>query len=169
MRATRFVHASCLVLLIAALQAQAQQTVYKWVDKDGKTQFSDSPPPPEVKDSTSKRMGGGYGDEAQMPYATQVAAKRHPVVLYATSKCGELCTQGRGLLSRRAIPFSEKNAEDKAIAEEVKGLIGAVEVPVLKVGANTLKGYSEERWQAALDEAGYARTPLPGQAGYKPQ
>ena len=169
MGSTRFVQAGCLALLVAALHAQAQQTVYKWVDKDGKTQFSDSPPPPEVRDSTSKRMGGGYVDESQMPYATQVAAKRHPVVLYATAKCGELCTQGRDLLGKRAIPFSERNAEDKAIAEEVKGLIGAVEVPVLKVGANTLKGYSEQRWQAALDEAGYARTPLPGQVGFRPQ
>ncbi|MEO5693636.1 MAG: glutaredoxin family protein [Usitatibacter sp.] len=167
MRATRFVHASCLVLLIAALHAQAQQTVYKWVDKDGKTQFSDNPPPPEVKDSTSKRMGGGYTDEGQVPYATQMAAKRYPVVLYATAKCGELCTQGRELLGKRGIPFSEKSADDKAVAEEVKGLVGAVEVPVLKVGSNTVKGYSDVRWQMALDEAGYARTLLPGQPGYK--
>jgi hypothetical protein len=35
----------CVALLFAALDAQAQQTVYKWVDKDGKVQFSDTPPP----------------------------------------------------------------------------------------------------------------------------
>jgi hypothetical protein len=32
-------------LTIASISGQAQQTVYKWVDKDGVVQFSDSPPP----------------------------------------------------------------------------------------------------------------------------
>ena len=31
------------------------------------------------------------------------------------------------------------------------------------VGTNVVKGYGEESWQAALDQAGYARTRLPGQ------
>jgi hypothetical protein len=31
-------------LTLASISGQAQQTVYKWVDKDGVVQFSDSPP-----------------------------------------------------------------------------------------------------------------------------
>jgi hypothetical protein len=42
-------------------------------------------------------------------------------------------------------------------------------VPVLKVGPSALKGFSEELWQATLDQAGYAKTRTPGQPGYKPQ
>jgi glutaredoxin len=169
MRATNFTAAMCVALLFTALDAGSQQTVYKWVDKDGKVQFSDTPPPGEVKDSTARRMGGGYIDEGLLPYETQVAAKRNPVVLYATSDCGELCTQGRALLTKRGVPFSEKDAKLPEVAAELKEMIGASQVPVLKVGATPVKGFAEELWADALDRAGYARTRLPGQTGYKPE
>jgi glutaredoxin len=166
LRANRIVHAAGLALAALALQAAAQQTVYKWVDKDGKVQFSDTPPATE---STAKRMGGGYVDEGLLPYETQVAAKRNPVVLYATSDCGELCVQGRALLAKRGVPFSEKDAKTPEVAAELKQMIGATQVPVLKVGATPVKGYAEELWQDALDKAGYAKSRLPGQPGYKPE
>ena len=166
MRATSFTAAACAALLFAALDSQAQQTVYRWVDKDGKVQFSDTPPAGE---SSAKRMGGGYVDEGQLPYETQVAAKRNPVVLYATSDCGELCTQGRAMLTKRGVPFSEKDAKQPEVAAELKQMIGAAQVPVLKVGATPVKGYAEELWADALDRAGYAKTRLPGQPGYKPE
>jgi hypothetical protein len=44
-----------------------------------------------------------------------------------------------------------------------------MQVPVLLVGDNTLKGYSEDSWNAALDAAGYPRSRLPGQPAPAPQ
>ena len=153
-----------VALAIAASAVQAQTNVHRWVDKDGKVHFSDTPPPKDAREATQKRFGGGPGDEGQMPYATQLAMKKSPVTLYTSSDCGELCAQGRELLSRRGIPFSERNAQANAAdAEALKKIVGALQVPVLMVGDNALKGYSEETWQAALDGAGYPRTRLPGQ------
>ena len=40
----------------------------------------------------------------------------------------------------------------------------AVPVPVLVVGASTLKGYEQGQWSEALDSAGYPKERLPGQA-----
>ncbi|HUP97035.1 MAG TPA: glutaredoxin family protein [Usitatibacter sp.] len=158
------------VLLAASVASPAQQTVYRWVDKDGKVQFSDTPPPPEAGSSTGKRMGGGYVEEGQLPYETQVAARRNPVVLYVSDNCADACTQARTLLVKRGIPFGEKNAQSNADAQaELKKLVGELKVPVLKIGANTLKGYESGSWQAALDEAGYARELLPGQVGPRAQ
>ncbi|HET9469596.1 MAG TPA: DUF4124 domain-containing protein, partial [Usitatibacter sp.] len=74
--------------LAAGLAAQAQTNVYRWTDKDGKVHFSDTPPPEEAKSVSQKRMGGGYTEEAQLPYATQVAMKRNPVTLYTATGCG---------------------------------------------------------------------------------
>jgi glutaredoxin len=161
----------CIAALLACLGAQAQSNVYRWVDKDGKVHFSDTPPPPEAKDATQKRMGNaGPADENQMPYATQMAAKSSPVTLYTSNDCGDLCAKGRDLLSRRGIPYAEKNAEKNADdAESLKKLVGSFQVPVLLVGERTVKGFDESSWQAALDTAGYAKTRLPGQAGPRPQ
>ena len=150
-------------VLLAASQAQAQSSVYRWVDKEGKVHFSDSPPVEETKNLSEKRMGGGYVDEGQLPYATQMAMKRSPVTLYTSSNCGELCASGRELLVNRGIPYSERNAQTPAEAENVRKLVGSLEVPVLVVGETSLKGFSEGPWNSALDGAGYPRTKLPGQ------
>lgn len=143
----------------------AQQTIYKYVDKDGKTVFSDTPPPKDATNTTQKRAGGGYaGDNAQLPYATQMAMQRNPVTLYTAGGCGPFCEQGRALLSRRGIPFSERDASnDPAAADAVQKAVGTFVVPVLVVGEAKLKGFDESSWQSTLDGAGYPRTALPNQ------
>jgi glutaredoxin len=93
-----------------------------------------------------------------------MAMKKNPVTLYSAPTCGDVCANGRTLLQGRGIPYSERNAvATPSDAEELKKLIGVLEVPVLTVGANTLKGYSEDQWNSALDSAGYPRSLLPGQ------
>ena len=156
----------CAVAALAVSCAWAQSTVYRWIDKDGKVQFTDSPPPTEAKSVTQKRMGGGYVDDSQLPFATQMASKRHPVTLYTSSDCGDLCAQGRSLLSRRGVPYAERNAQaSQADQEALKKLAGSLSVPFLVVGESNVRGFDEDSWNAALDSAGYARTRLPGQAG----
>jgi glutaredoxin len=148
-------------LLVASAPALAQQSVYKWVDKDGKVQFSDMPPT-EAKDVTEKRMGGGYVDQ-EYPYAVQQAMKKNPVTLYTAASCGEPCDQARELLGSRGVPFAQKDPQkDKDAGDALKALIGGLEVPVMVVGENKVKGFEPEQWNSALDSAGYPRTRLPG-------
>src|SRR3954464_8247403 len=105
-------------VLAASFALQAQTNVYRWVDKDGKVHFSDAPPPPDAKDSTTRRMGRGPGDP-QLPFATQEAMRKNPATLYVSDDCGELCASGRALLARRGIPYSERSvqASGEAAAE----------------------------------------------------
>ncbi len=156
--------------LLASAAASAQQTVYRWVDKSGKVHFSDTPPPEEAKSVSQKRMGGGYVEDSQLPYATQVAMKRSPVTLYTGADCGDPCERGRGLLSRRGIPFSERDAQGNAQDQEaLKKLVGGLEVPVLVIGESKIKGYEEGQWNSALDGAGYPRTAIPGAVPPRPR
>lgn len=151
-----------LALFLLPLAADAQTNVFRWVDKDGKVHFSDTPPPPDVKTVTQKRLGGG-GDTSNLPYATQVAMQKSPVTIYTAPECGNLCNQGRDLLVRRGIPFSERDPQSKpADTAALKALIGSLEVPVLVVGAASVKGFEEGLWNSALDTAGYPRTAIPG-------
>jgi glutaredoxin len=155
-------------LLLPALAA-AQANVYRWVDKDGKVHYSDTPPPEPAKSLTQKRVGGGYAESSQLPYATQVAMKKSPVTLFTGADCGDPCRQGRDLLAKRGIPFSERDAQGNPDdAEALKKLVGAIEVPVLTVGTSKVKGYEEGAWHSALDGAGYPRTALPGQVPPRP-
>jgi hypothetical protein len=94
-----------------------------------------------------------------VPYSVQVAVKNFPVTLWVFD-CGEACTKARDHLARRGIPYTERNAQKEL--DELKKLIGGTEVPLLLVGSRQLKGYLESDWDAALDTAGYPRTPAPG-------
>ncbi len=154
--------------LATALAGQAATNVYRWIDKDGKVHFSDTPPPEEARSVSQRQMGGGYVEEASLPYATQIAMKRNPVTLYTANGCKEACDMARDLLSTRGIPYTEHSVRTTADAEALRQLAGATEVPFLMVGQNKLRGYAEEGWQAALDEAGYPRTRLPGQRPTEP-
>jgi len=157
-------HLVALCCTLAACAALGQTQVYRWVDKDGKVQFSDTLPPADARGATQKSMGGGYVDE-ELPYAVQQAMKNNPVMLYTAPSCGEPCANGRQLLSDRGIPFREANLQGNAAAQEaLKNLVGGLEVPTLTVGPTTLKGYQAEGWSAALTSAGYPATRSPGQS-----
>jgi|SRR5690349_24753499 len=164
MRAKPIVLAACIALAATAAQAQ---TVYKWVDKDGKVHFGDTPP--SDRDATAQRIqGGGASSEEQVSYATQMAAKANPVVVYTSNDCGDLCAKGMALLTKRGVPFTEKNAEKNPDdARALKELVGSLQVPVMAVGTKAVKGFDESSWQSALDDAGYAKARLPGQPGPK--
>jgi len=45
-----------MVLVLVACTASVQAQVYKWVDKDGKVQYSDQPPPPDATKSAIQKV-----------------------------------------------------------------------------------------------------------------
>src|SRR5256885_4574925 len=141
------------VALLAAVLLPATslaQTVYRWVDKDGKVHFSDAPPQEEAKDLKQQRVGSGGSDDVPLPYATQMAMKKSPVKLFVGNQCGDYCANARALLSRRGVPYSELNAEvSKDAADELMKVAGALSVPTLLVGEQAVKGFTEESWNAA--------------------
>jgi hypothetical protein len=146
------------LFLVAASAAHAE--TYRWVDAEGKVHYSDRPPPASAKQverrkSTAAKPGA---DEGQLPYVLQQAVKNFPVTLYITN-CGDGCDRARKLLSKRGIPYTEKDAADAETQEEMKKLIGAnLEVPILKVGRTVVRGIEEGQWNNALDAAGYPQT-----------
>ena len=61
------------------------------------------------------------------------------------------------------MPFTTVDVQtDEAGRNRMKELSGEEKAPVLAVGDKLIvKGYSESRWNAMLDEAGYPKTQLP--------
>lgn len=150
--------AMCMALATAPLAA-AQ--LYQWKDAQGRTVYSDQPPPPSVKNAQQKNFKGSFIEGGES-YSVRLAREKHPVTLY-TSACGTLCDQARQLLIDRGIPFSSKDLQsDAAARDEVQKLTGKFNVPVLQVGSDNVEGFEAGRWQAALDRAGYPKSAAPG-------
>ncbi len=151
-----------LALLLSGLASSAHaQELYRWVDKEGKVHYSDMPPPADAKNTQQKKLGDNLIEQDKLPYAFKVAAQNYPVTLY-NSDCGSVCTQARALLNKRGIPFTERNPQaDGDAAKALVALVGGMPVPTLVVGNNKIKGFQENDWNGALDDAGYpANNPL---------
>jgi glutaredoxin len=144
------------VLVLACFGARAD--FYRWVDAEGKVSYSDQPPPPHIKKVEKIKASGGKPGEVALPYSLQQAVNNFPVTLFAT-ECGEPCTHARELLAKRGIPYAEMDATVQAAQEQLKKLTGGpLEVPVLQVGRDTLRGFEESSWNSSLDAAGYPQT-----------
>jgi glutaredoxin len=147
-----------LLLILAGLSSMAHADLYRWVDADGKVHYSDHPPPANVKQVEKKKLSGGQPTEPPLPYALQQAVNNFPVTMYVTD-CGDTCTRARQLLAKRGIPYTEIDAAEPEAQNELRKLTGGqLEVPVLKVGDSTLRGFEEGRWNSSLDSAGYPQT-----------
>ncbi len=160
------------VLFAAAFgssDATAQQ-IYRIEGPGGKVTFSDKAPlePNPSATTTAKAvpLPGNGADDGALPFQLRQVAARFPVTLYTGASCAP-CTSGRAMLSARGIPFTEKTVASNDDIEALKRLSGAASVPLLSVGAQQLKGFSETEWAQFLDAAGYPKTSqLP--ASYSP-
>lgn len=154
-----------LAALLIAIPAQAAQ-LYRWVDDRGRVEWRDTPPPATAKKVEQRSVGGSVIETSTLPYGLQQAVLNHPVTLYINN-CGEACDKARAHLTRRGIPFTQKNPQDDVDAYK-KLTAGGMEVPLLFVGREQLKGYLDSSWDSALDTAGYPRQPAPGYSAPKP-
>ena len=141
------------MLSLSALPAHA---LFKVVGPDGKVTYSDRPPPGDTRAVQVNRDGSIATNDVSLPFALRQVMAKFPVTLYTAAKC-DACEMGRALLQRRGIPFSERTAttnEDKEVWEKITG---GQEAPVLKIGAQVLRGFTASTWEETLDVAGYSR------------
>jgi glutaredoxin len=158
-------HAAASVLVLVtgsafmAGDASAQQ-IYKSVGPDGRVTFSDKPPlDPGTRASAAAvvPLASNGSGLAGLPYELRQAAARYPVTIYTSPGCST-CAQGRAMLVSRGIPFAEKTVSTQEDVDALTRLTGAASLPVLTIGAQQLKGFSDSEWRQFLDAAGYPKT-----------
>lgn len=155
---------AALVIAFACVSS-AQAQLFKWVDKDGRTVYSDQPPPADAKKVEQKKFNKNV-IESSGDYELQQASKRLPLTLYTTESCAEPCQKAREYLNARGAPFAETVLKSEEQAKPLKARLGGVlEVPVLDVAGTSLqKGFEEGAWNGLLEAAGYPRRTRPGGA-----
>ena len=142
----------------AAVGAQAQ-TIYRIVGVDGKVTFSDKPP---VSAEQGKIAGTGVGatggvSGSALPFELRQIANKFPVTLYTSPDCGP-CGSGRSLLTGRGVPFSERTVITPEDAASLQRISGDMSLPLLMVGGQKIRGFSDSEWTQYLDAAGYPKT-----------
>ena len=147
-----------LLCLVAA--ASFAQDAYRWIGKDGKVHYSDTPPAPaETQKIEQKKLNASVIDSGgSYSYETRQAAKDFPVTLYTAPDCGPNCRNARDFLKQRGIPYAEKTVTTPADALAYNKATGvnSISLPTLLVGSKVQKGFEEAAWGSLLEAAGYA-------------
>ena len=156
MKPTLRLFASTIALLVCGAQAQ---TVYRSVGPDGKVTFSDQPPLTGQAQVSASTLGGGAAAAANeaLPPALRQVVTRYPVTLYTTTPCAP-CDGGRALLQSRGIPFTERSVTTAQDAAALQQLAGDTSLPLLTIGSQHFKGFSDGQWTQYLDAAEYPAT-----------
>ncbi|MFA6015203.1 MAG: glutaredoxin family protein [Gallionellaceae bacterium] len=146
----------CLVtFMLLAVNIQASE-YFRSIDKTGQVEYGDKPLSNAVEVEKLKARTTPPPNKP-LPYATQRAMAKFPVTLYVAENCGQACILARAYLTKRNIPFVEKNLVNNSDIEAFKTASSGEMIPTLNIGKNWLKGYLESQWEGELDAAGYPR------------
>jgi glutaredoxin len=147
-----------MALLLVATSAVWAQSIFRSVDANGRITYSDKPPAAAATPERSSAVSGTNSADdntAALPYLLRQVATAFPVTLYTGPSCGEPCSAGRSLLVGRGIPFTEKTISTQADIEALQRIAGEAGLPLLTIGGQYLRGYSEASWNQYLSIADY--------------
>lgn len=150
----RLLIGGCVLSALATPWAMAQG-VFRIVGPDGRVSYSDQPPPSANAQPVSGTAPAAVSG-APLPAELRQPVGRYPVTLYTSDGCPP-CNRGRDLLNARGIPYSEKTVSSADDAAALKRLSGAGTLPLLTIGSQQIKGYSDSEWNLYLDAAGYPK------------
>ncbi len=131
--------ASALLINLFSILAHGQ--IYKWVDANGKTHFSDQAPAKGQNTSVNLPSINGMKD-----VDTSALPSSSRVVMYSTVWCG-YCKRARGYFKKNSIPFSEKDIEKGARAEKEYKRLKGNGVPLIMVGKTKLQGFDQRKFE----------------------
>ena len=107
--------------VLAAIPAVSDaQSVYRWVDANGRVQYSDQPPPSDAKNVQQKNVGGNSIQNNELSVAAADAQKKNPVTIYV-SECGEACDAARNYLNKRGILTCDRSSRSLELNNKFGG------------------------------------------------
>lgn len=149
--------------LVLTVHFASAQPVYRVVGPDGRVTFTDRPPLAAA--SAPVRASGGGSSGVGLPFELAQVASRYPVTLYSGPQCAA-CDAGRQYLIGRGIPFSERTVSTPDDIAALQRLAGEAALPLLTIGGQQVRGFSDVEWGQFLDAAAYpASSQLP--PGYR--
>jgi glutaredoxin len=172
-----------IALMAIGLSVAQADTLYKWVDRQGRVSYHDQPPPEGAGYRVEEKVLG----DRKTPKEDDTLAKiveQYPVTLYFVPVCGS-CDLARVYLQKRKVPFTEQNLNaDPELQQTLKKKIGSLSAPTLMIGEKVMKGYVESVLEGELDGVGYPKietseasssesqgndkTPASSESGYRP-
>jgi glutaredoxin len=138
---------------IFLLSAAAVGQIYKWVDENGKTHFSSSPPIHGEAETVEPKITNIYSSPDQ-PAESEIddkpkreIAKRKKVVMYSAVWCST-CKVAKNYFKSNKIPFKEYDIETSAKGRRDYKKLKGTGVPIILVGKQRMNGFSASSFKS---------------------
>lgn len=143
-----------IIATLFLLPVTASGEIYKWVDADGKTHFSSSPPTHGEAETVEPKVINTYSspDKSAAPPLSEIdtpnrkKANRKKVVMYSTVWCPS-CKTAKKYFRRKGIPFKEYDIETSAKGRRDYKKLKGTGVPIILVGKQRMTGFSASRFE----------------------
>jgi glutaredoxin len=143
-------------LMAIGIPAAQADTLYKWVDSQGRISYHDQPPPEGAGYRVEQKVLG-TGNKHKEDDTLAKVAEKYPIILYSAPDCGS-CDLARLYLQKRKVPFTEQNLNtDPETQQTLKKKIGSLSAPTITIGDKVMKGYIESLLEGELDGVGYPK------------
>ena len=136
----KFLLSIAIIFLLAQPLAQAE--VYKWVDENGKTHFSDTKP----VEAESQEIDLKINSYESVNYQQSQSNVGNQVIMYSTEWCS-YCKKARKYFAKRGIDYKEYDIEKDSRAMREYKKIGGRGVPVILVGDKRMNGFSQRGFE----------------------
>lgn len=135
------------VILALAAAASGADAVFRWTDAQGKVHYGDKPPASAKSTEVANRISSYSGPPTVTERRGTAAAANQSVVMYSTSWCG-YCKKAREYFQQKGIAFAEHDIERSPAANAEFKQLGGSGVPLILVGKQVMKGFSEQRFES---------------------
>lgn len=143
-------------LMAIGIPAAQADTLYKWVDSQGRISYHDQPPPEGAGYRVEEKVLG-TGNKHKEDDTLAKVVEKYPVILYSVPDCGS-CDLARLYLQKRKVPFTEQNLNtNPELQQTLKKKIGSLSAPTIMIGEKVMKGYVESVLEGELDGVGYPK------------
>ena len=157
----------CVPIAGALLASPVWAQTYKWKDAQGNTHYTGTPPPPDARSVTEKKLQPSVVEQGAS-YAEREAMRTAPVTLWLGNECDALCESALAFLKNRGIAYTEQRiiTDEQKDAFVKRFKLQEARVPAINAGKDHLIGFSASAWTTLLNRAGY---PAKGTARVAPR
>lgn len=152
-------HKLLFIYVLLSFSTLTHAEVYKWVDKSGRTHFSDQAPLNiesenidlgEIVTYTSAKVVDNETDVTGTPNEDKAKAKKYrrkKVVMYSAAWCG-VCTKAKRYFKKNRIPFKEYDIDKSKKGRSDFKKLKARGIPVILVGKKRLNGFNIKKFES---------------------
>ena len=132
-----------LVFCLLFISTFAYAEIYKWVDAQGNTHFTDSPPI-ESKAEVIEVKVNSYTSVEIKPLAERLSSN-DKVIMYVTARCG-YCKKAKQYFRSNNIPYKAHDIEKSRVGKRDFKLLKGKSVPIIIVGQKRMNGFNVTRF-----------------------